>query len=91
MEQENKPRGGKNQNIILENREKLSVSGVEEVIHFDETTVILRTTLGELSIHGEKLKVESLQVDNGDLFVSGQVNALSYAPESVGWWERLFG
>ena len=91
MEQENKARSGKNQNIILENREKLSVSGVEEVIHLDESTVILRTVLGELSIHGDKLKVESLQVDNGELFVTGHICALSYAAESVGLWERLFG
>ena len=91
MEQDNRPKSGKNQNIILENRERLSVSGVEEVIHFDDTTVILHTALGELSIQGEKLKVESLQVDNGELFVSGNVCALSYAAESTGWWERLFG
>ena len=91
MDQENKVVRGKGQNVILENRERLNVSGVEEVIHFDETAVILRTALGELSIHGDKLKVESLQVDNGELFVSGHVCALTYTEESVGWWERLFG
>ncbi len=91
MEQEQKAAGQKNQNIILENREKMSVSGVEEVIHFDENAILLRTLSGELSIRGEGLKVESLQVKNGDLLVSGRISALYYAEESVGWWERLFG
>lgn len=91
MEQENKTGSGKNHNIILENRTGLSVSGVEEVLHFDENTVILRTVLGELSVRGDKLKVESLQVDNGDLRVSGHVDELRYAEENVGLWERLFG
>ncbi len=91
MEQEQRQSAGKIQNIILENRGKLSVSGVEEVLHFDEGTVILRTALGELSVHGEKLRVESLQVENGELSVTGRIGALSYAEESVGLWERLFG
>lgn len=79
------------QNVILENRSKLSVSGVEEVLHFDEGTVILRTALGELSVRGDKLKVESLQVNNGELTVTGRIGELRYAEESVGLWERLFG
>ena len=42
------------QNIILENRRKLSVSGVEEVISFDDKLIVLKTTLvltGSLSEH----------------------------------------
>lgn len=79
------------QNIILENRTNLRLSGVEEVSHFDDTAVILRTVLGELSIQGEGLKVEQLQVESGEIRISGKIPALIYARESTGLWERLFG
>ena len=90
MELEGKSSIGKNQNVIMENRERLNITGVEEVIHFDENTVVLRTVLGELSVQGEQLKVERLQVESGELSVSGKLCALVYAQEHMGWWERLF-
>ena len=46
------------QNIILENRRRMSVSGVEEVLAFDERVVEMKTALGELRVQGEELRVE---------------------------------
>ena len=44
------------QNIILENREKLSISGVLDVLSFDDQIVILETELGLLTVKGENLR-----------------------------------
>ena len=84
---------GKELKIILENRSRLSVSGVEEVSGFDESTVQMQTELGALTVHGSNLRVETLSVDSGDLLVVGDISDLSYAdvPVRRGFWARLFG
>ena len=73
----------KAQNIILENRSRLSVSGVEEVSGFDESIVQMQTELGALTVHGSNLRVETLSVDSGDLLVVGDISDLSYADVPV--------
>ena len=80
--------------VILEEREQLVISGVEEVESFDENTILLTTAQGGLEIQGEGLHIEKLSLDGGDLKVEGRVNALLYAAESrsrSGLLGRLFG
>ena len=81
--------------IILEEREQLVVSGVEEVESFDENTILLTTAKGGLEIQGEGLHIEKLSLDGGDLKVEGRVNALLYetdhAGRSGGLLARLLG
>jgi sporulation protein YabP len=80
--------------VILEGREQLRVSGVEEVASFDENTILLTTTQGELEIQGEGLHIETLSLDGGDLKVEGLVHALLYESEPRthgGLFSRLFG
>lgn len=81
--------------IILEEREQLSVSGVEEVESFDENTILLTTAQGALEIQGEGLHIEKLSLDGGDLRVEGRVNALLYEAEpghrGGGFFSRLLG
>ena len=81
------------QNIILENRRRLTVSGVEEVDGFDESSVQLRTALGELTVRGEGLHVDQLSVETGELIVTGEIAELVYAEtaEPRGFFSRLFG
>ena len=83
----------KAQNIILENRSRLSVSGVEEVSGLDESIVQMQTDLDALTVHGSNLRVETLSVDSGDLLVVGDISDLSYAdvPVRRGFWARLLG
>lgn len=69
------------QNIILENREKLSVSGVKDILTFDEEEIILDTTLGILEIHGSDLKVEKLSTDTGEILAKGKIDEMLYAKE----------
>ena len=64
--------------VILEGRESLSVSGVEEVESFDENTIVMNTCKGTLGVRGEDLHIEKLSLDGGDLKVEGTVDALTY-------------
>ena len=80
--------------IILEERERLSVSGVEEVESFDENTIVMSTSRGTLVIRGENLHIEQLSLDGGDLKVEGDIDALTYEDggrdRSGGLLARLF-
>ena len=85
---------GMQHRLELEGRERLIVSGVEEVESFDENTILLTTVLGGLEIQGEGLHIEKLSLDGGDLKVEGRVNALVYEAEGGrrgGLFARLLG
>lgn len=88
-------RAGLSHRVILEDREQLTISGVEEVESFDETTIRMTTTQGELEVQGEDLHIEKLSLDGGDLKVEGQITALVYqaggAAHSGGFFSRLLG
>lgn len=71
------------QNIILENREKLSVSGVLDILTFDEEEITLETELGQLNIKGENLKVEKLTVDTGEVVARGSFDSIVYSKEII--------
>ena len=80
--------------ILLEGREQLTVSGVEEVESFDENTIVMVTAKGTLVVRGEDLHIEKLSLDGGDLKVEWAVDALSYEDDHGGrggLLSRLFG
>lgn len=66
------------QNLILENRNKLSVSGVKDVLSFDDQVVIMETELGLLTVKGENLKINKLSIDTAEVIVEGEINNLGY-------------
>ena len=80
--------------VILEGREKLSISGVIDVQSFDEEQVLLETVRGMLVVRGQGLHVERLQLEAGELIVEGEVGLVEY-DDSVqprgGLLVRLFG
>ena len=84
---------GAPQNVILEHRRQLSISGVEEVDSFDEGFIRMRTALGDLLVRGEGLHVDLLSVETGDALITGRIDELSYeeTAEHRSLWERLFG
>ena len=81
-------------NVILENREHLSVSGVSEVISFDENQVSLVTSMGILTVGGQQLHVEKLNLEVGEIAIAGQIEAMVYEEDQGcarrGFWSRLF-
>lgn len=67
------------QNVILENRNKLSISGVRDVLSFDDQIVILETDLGMLTIKGEDLRINKLSIDTTEVKIDGKINSLNYS------------
>lgn len=67
------------QNVILENRGKLNISGVSDVLNFDENMVNVNTDLGLLCVKGYDLKLNRLNLDNTELLVEGNILSLTYS------------
>jgi len=67
------------QNLVLENREKLSISGVLDVISFDDQVVMVETELGLLTVKGENLHINKLSIDTSEVIVDGEIDYLSYS------------
>ncbi len=65
-------------NVILENRARLSLSGVTDVDRFNEEEICLFTQLGELTIRGSDLHINEMSVGSGDVLVEGDICALVY-------------
>ncbi len=71
------------QNLILENREKLSISGVLDVLSFDDQIVILETELGLLTVKGENLRINKLSLDTAEVIVDGEIYSLGYSEKNL--------
>jgi len=71
------------QNLILENRSKLSISGVLDVLSFDDQIVIIETELGLLTIKGETLRINKLSIDTSEVIVEGQIDSISYSSKDL--------
>lgn len=77
--------------LTLNQREDLSLTGVTEVVSFDDSTVILKTHLGTLTVQGDDLVLKTLSVEGGQVAVSGHIRSLFYEePRPAGFWQRLF-
>lgn len=83
-----------NQNLILENREKLSVTGVVDIHSFDDELVLAQTDLGIITIKGDDLKMNKLNLENNELIVEGQISAIAYSDvvsgKKSGFMNKLF-
>lgn len=80
--------------LQLEGREKLSVSGVEDVVRFDENCIVTTTSVGTLIITGEELHIGKLSLDGGEMQVDGRIDAVTYEDTEVrqgSFLSRLFG
>ena len=81
-----------NHNVIVEDRKKLTLTGIKDVVSFDEETVVLETSLGRLVIKGNGLHILSFVTDTGDLIGEGRIHAMIYTAEekNEGFFARLF-
>ena len=64
--------------LELVGRERLTVSGVEDVERFDETGIVMSTSAGTLVITGEELHIGKLSLDGGELHVEGRIDSVAY-------------
>lgn len=77
--------------LTLSERKQLTMSGVTEVVSFEETAVVLRTALGTLLVQGQELKLKTLSPEGGQVTVNGEISALIYEePRENSFWQRLW-
>ena len=70
---------GTEHSAILENRERLQLSGVTAIDSFDDRAVVLYTNCGQLTILGRELHMQQISVETGDVIVEGEVQAMRYS------------
>ena len=85
MEEEHLPH-----RLQLSERKNLTMTGVTEVVSFDETAVILQTSMGLLIVQGQQLQLKNLSLEGGQVSVEGTISALSYEEPRQSGWRRLF-
>ena len=82
------------QNIVLENRGKLVITGVNDVLSFDDQIVIVDTELGMLTVKGEDLRINKLSLDTTEVAIDGTINSLNYSEKqskgSAGFFGKIF-
>jgi len=87
---------GRSHSILMENRQKVSITGVQDVDSFDESTVLLVTDMGYITLHGVDLHISKLNLEEGQLIVEGEIIALQYSDvdyasgKGAGLLSRLF-
>ncbi len=79
-------------NIILENRKKILLTGVKDVLHFGDDVINAVTNLGEVTIRGTELKMNNFNADKGDLSAEGNIVAIVYTAsrEKEGFLSKIF-
>ena len=78
QQQEKQMRPPKPHNVIMENRKRVSLTGVLDIDSFNEQGVIVLTELGVLIVKGADLRINKLSVDSGDVSIEGEINSLTY-------------
>lgn len=79
--------------LRLDERKKLTMTGVTEVASFEDTAVVLHTCMGTLIVQGRELQLKNLSQDGGQVEVDGVISSLAYeeARPERGWLSRLLG
>ena len=83
------------QNLILENRERLNISGVIDVESFNDESVVVDTELGVLVIRGIDLHINKLNIDSSELGIEGEIVSCEYSDRDSrskggGFFARMF-
>lgn len=68
--------------LYMEERKRIALTGVKDILSFDEETVSIITVMGKAVIRGKNLRIESFDNDNGDMAVDGNFDAVVYLNES---------
>jgi len=82
--------------VMIENRERVTITGVEDVDSFNEEEVILVTEAGYITVTGQDLHISKLNLDEGQLIVDGLILGMDYSDheelrsKGAGFLSRLF-
>ncbi len=64
--------------VTIENRELTEISDVKEIDSFDEDEIRATLNNGAIIIKGNKLNIQRLDLDEGEVVISGRVDSLMY-------------
>ena len=87
---------GRSHSVLMENRERVTITGVQDVDSFDEASVLLVTDLGYIVLHGMDLHISKLNLEEGQLVVEGEIIGIEYndnegfGSKGGGFFKRLF-
>ncbi len=86
---------GRKHSIAMDNREKLTITAVEDVESFDEERVVVYTALGMMTVLGCDFRIQKLNVDDGQLVIEGTIDEIQYSEKRSkeqrgGFWSRVF-
>ena len=81
---EEKRRAASRHSLQIDRRENIVITGMLDVISFDEETVIGETEMGVIIIRGANLHVKRVNLDSGELAVSGEIDGINYENPSGG-------
>lgn len=77
--------------LSLNERRELTMTGVTEVVSFEDSAVVLRTSLGTLIVQGSGLQLKTLSLEGGQVAIDGSVSGLIYEEPRLSGWRRFFG
>ena len=77
--------------LSLKERRVLTMTGVTEVVSFEEHAVVLHTALGTLIVQGRDLQLKTLSLEGGQVAVEGSISALIYEEPRASGWRRWLG
>lgn len=85
-------RTAKRHNLAIDNRERLTATGIRRVDSFSDELIMAQTDMGQLNIKGVGLHIETLNSDSGDMLVTGKVSAISYTESgpNLSFFSRIF-
>lgn len=83
ISEERKPLAARHK-LVVEQRESVAITGVVDVISFDEEQVVCETDLGVLILRGANLHVNSLNLESGSLDIFGEISGINYEAQSQG-------
>ncbi|GAY77658.1 sporulation protein YabP [Sporolactobacillus inulinus] len=91
----NKDKPVQNQNIVVKDRKSIEITGVKHVESFDHEEFLLETVLGYLTVRGSGLKMQNLNVDQGQVLIEGHIIEISYLDDQggeahKGFFSKLF-
>ncbi|NLW39464.1 MAG: sporulation protein YabP [Tissierellia bacterium] len=81
----------KNQNVLIEDRNKVTITGVEQVESFNDNTIVLKTVKGGMIIKGEGLNVGKLNLDDGNVKIDGVINGINYMDKGTSQKGKIVG
>lgn len=82
--------------VSMKERKLLEITGIRKLLAFDSELFTIETTMGVLVVRGTDLELKNLDLEKGDLSITGHITCYEYddvhisGSESKGILSKLF-